>query len=106
MLLGLFFFLRNGEEVIKKLRVGSRRAFGAAGEDIGRRIIKSVPGTVNGLVEPQRRDRRGARVGRETGRVYRRKCSPKVGDRGATIWLLMSGDFLASSMNARSVSSR
>jgi predicted PurR-regulated permease PerM len=50
MLLGLFFFLRDSEDVIKQLRVGSRRAFGAAGEDIGRQIIKSVHGTVNGLV--------------------------------------------------------
>jgi predicted PurR-regulated permease PerM len=50
MLLGLFFFLRDGEDVIKQLRVGSRRAFGAAGEDIGGQIIKSVHGTVNGLV--------------------------------------------------------
>jgi len=50
MLLGLFFFLRDSEDVIKQLRVGSRRAFGAAGEDIGRQIINSVHGTVNGLV--------------------------------------------------------
>jgi predicted PurR-regulated permease PerM len=50
MLLGLFFFLWDGEDVIKQLRVGSRRAFGAAGEDIGGQIIKSVHGTVNGLV--------------------------------------------------------
>jgi len=50
MLLGLFFFLRDADDVIKQLRVGSRRAFGAAGEDIGRQIVSSVHGTVNGLV--------------------------------------------------------
>jgi len=50
MLLGLFFFLRDADAVIKQLQVGSRRTFGAAGEDIGRQIINSVHGTVNGLV--------------------------------------------------------
>jgi predicted PurR-regulated permease PerM len=50
MLLGLFFLLRDAESVAKQLQVGSRRAFGAAGEDIGRQIINSVHGTVNGLV--------------------------------------------------------
>jgi predicted PurR-regulated permease PerM len=50
MLLGLFFFLRDAEDVIKQLQAGSRRAFGAAGEDIGRQIVNSVHGTVNGLV--------------------------------------------------------
>jgi predicted PurR-regulated permease PerM len=50
MLLGLFFFLRDSEAVIRQLQVGSRRAFGAAGEDIGGQIINSVHGTVNGLV--------------------------------------------------------
>jgi predicted PurR-regulated permease PerM len=49
-LLGLFFFLRDGEAVIAQLRIGSRRAFGAAGEDVGQQIISSVHGTVNGLV--------------------------------------------------------
>jgi predicted PurR-regulated permease PerM len=49
-LLGLFFLLRDADSVIEQLRVGSRRAFGAPGEDIGRQIINSVRGTVNGLV--------------------------------------------------------
>jgi predicted PurR-regulated permease PerM len=49
-LLGLFFFLRDSEAVIRELQVASRRAFGAAGEDVGRQIINSVHGTVNGLV--------------------------------------------------------
>lgn len=50
MLLGLFFLLRDADSVVEQLRVGSRRAFGAAGEDIGRQLISSVHGTVNGLV--------------------------------------------------------
>lgn len=50
MLLGLFFFLRGSEDVIKQLKVGSRRTFGSAGEDIAQQIINSVHGTVNGLV--------------------------------------------------------
>jgi predicted PurR-regulated permease PerM len=50
MLLGLFFFLRDSDTVIEQLNVASRRAFGTAGEDVGRQIISSVHGTVNGLV--------------------------------------------------------
>jgi predicted PurR-regulated permease PerM len=50
MLLGLFFLLRDSESVVEQLQVGSRRAFGEPGEDIGRQIINSVHGTVNGLV--------------------------------------------------------
>ena len=49
-LLGLFFFLRDGEYIIDQVLVASRRAFGSAGEDIGRQIVNSVHGTVNGLV--------------------------------------------------------
>ena len=50
MLLALFFLLRDGENVATELRVGSRRAFGPAGEVVGRQIIRSVRGTVDGLV--------------------------------------------------------
>jgi predicted PurR-regulated permease PerM len=50
MLLGLFFLLRDSDSVVEQLQVGSRRAFGEPGEDIGRQIINSVHGTVNGLV--------------------------------------------------------
>ncbi len=50
MLLGLFFLLRDADTVVEQLQVGSRRAFGAPGEDIGRQLISSVHGTVNGLV--------------------------------------------------------
>ncbi len=49
-LLGLFFFLRDSDAVVEQLRVGSRRAFGVAGENIGAQIVNSVHGTVNGLV--------------------------------------------------------
>jgi len=50
MLLALFFLLRDADSVVKQLQVGSKRAFGASGEDIGRQLISSVHGTVNGLV--------------------------------------------------------
>lgn len=50
MLLGLFFFLRDCDGVVKQLKAASRRAFGDAGEDVGRQVINSVHGTVNGLV--------------------------------------------------------
>ncbi len=49
-LLTLFFLLRDADSLVEQLQVGSRRAFGPAGEDIGRQIINSVHGTVNGLV--------------------------------------------------------
>ena len=50
MLLTLFFLLREAEAVTEQLQVGSRRLFGPAGEDVGRQVINSVHGTVNGLV--------------------------------------------------------
>ena len=50
MLLALFFLLRDGEELVAELRVGCRRAFGPAGEHVGRQIIRSIRGTVDGLV--------------------------------------------------------
>ena len=50
MLLALFFLLRDTDAVVAQLKVGSRRAFGPAGEDVGRQMIRSVSGTVNGLV--------------------------------------------------------
>ena len=50
MLLALFFLLRDADDVVEQLRIGSLRAFGAAGEDVGRQIIRSIHGTVNGLV--------------------------------------------------------
>ncbi len=50
MLLTLFFLLREADDVTAQLRVGSRRLFGPAGEDVGRQVIASVHGTVAGLV--------------------------------------------------------
>lgn len=50
MLLALFFLLRDAEDVAEQLRVASRRAFGVTGEDVGRQMLRSVHGTVNGLV--------------------------------------------------------
>ena len=50
MLLVLFFLLREGDRVVEQVRVASRRAFGPAGEDVGRQVVLSVHGTINGLV--------------------------------------------------------
>lgn len=50
MLLTLFFLLRDGDALVLQMRIGSRRAFGEAGEDVGQQIVRSVRGTVNGLV--------------------------------------------------------
>ncbi len=50
MLLSLFLLLRQADGVVAQLKVASRRAFGAAGENVGRQMILSVHGTVNGLV--------------------------------------------------------
>ena len=50
MLLTLFFLLRDAEEIMAQLRIGATRAFGPAGENVGRQVIRSVHGTVDGLV--------------------------------------------------------
>ena len=50
MLLILFFLLRDGENVARGLEIGSRRAFGPAGERVGAQIVQAIRGTVNGLV--------------------------------------------------------
>jgi len=50
MLLTLFMLLREAEGVIEQVKLASRRAFGPAGENIGRQMVLSVHGTVNGLV--------------------------------------------------------
>jgi predicted PurR-regulated permease PerM len=50
MLVALFFLLRDGESVAAQLRIGATRAFGPAGENVGRQMILSVHGTVDGLV--------------------------------------------------------
>ena len=50
MLVTLFFLLRDGEAVAAELRVGATRAFGPAGESVGRQIVRSIHGTVDGMV--------------------------------------------------------
>ena len=49
-LLTLFFLFRDGDVLTGQMRRASRRAFGPAGESVGRQVIKSVHGTVDGLV--------------------------------------------------------
>jgi predicted PurR-regulated permease PerM len=50
MLLVLFFMLRDGEKIVVALRIGSRRAFGRAGESVADQAVQAIRGTVNGLV--------------------------------------------------------
>jgi predicted PurR-regulated permease PerM len=50
MLLALFFLFRDGDRFGEQLQRGGSRAFGPAGERIGRQMIASVHGTVDGLV--------------------------------------------------------
>lgn len=49
-LLTLFFLFKDGDHLVVQMRHASARAFGPSGERIGRQIIASVHGTVNGLV--------------------------------------------------------
>ena len=49
-LLVLFFLLRDGDRVALAARLGSRRAFGPAGENVGMQLVAAIRGTVNGLV--------------------------------------------------------
>ncbi len=49
-LVTLFFLFKEGHAVNEQLRLASQRAFGPNGERIGRQIIASVHGTVDGLV--------------------------------------------------------
>ena len=49
-LLTLFFLYRDGRAVREQLLTGSRRMFGPSGERVGRQIVASVHGTVDGLV--------------------------------------------------------
>ena len=49
-LLTLFFPLRDGSRLNDRLLLASRRAFGPPGETVGRQIVASVHGTVDGLV--------------------------------------------------------
>jgi predicted PurR-regulated permease PerM len=49
-LMTLFFLFKDGDSLVEQLRHASARAFGPGGERIGRQIIASIHGTVNGLV--------------------------------------------------------
>ena len=49
-LLTLFFLFKEGRRLTGQLQVASQRGFGPDGERIGRQIIASVHGTVDGLV--------------------------------------------------------
>jgi predicted PurR-regulated permease PerM len=49
-LMTLFFLFRDGAQLAEQMRRASLRAFGPSGERVGRQIIASVHGTVDGLV--------------------------------------------------------
>jgi predicted PurR-regulated permease PerM len=49
-LLTLFFLFKEGHEVTQQMRRAALRTFGPGGERVGRQIIASVHGTVDGLV--------------------------------------------------------
>ncbi len=49
-LLALFFLFRDGDRLTGQMLAGSRRAFGPSGERLGRQVVASVRGTVDGLV--------------------------------------------------------
>jgi predicted PurR-regulated permease PerM len=49
-LLTLFFLFKDGDRVTMQMQQASARAFGPAGERVGRQMIASVHGTVDGLV--------------------------------------------------------
>ena len=49
-LLTLFFLFRDGDVLTDQLRRASHRAFGPGGERVGRQLVDSVHGTVDGLV--------------------------------------------------------
>jgi predicted PurR-regulated permease PerM len=49
-LLTLFFLFKEGDRVSAQMQRASSRAFGPAGERVGRQMIASVHGTVDGLV--------------------------------------------------------
>jgi predicted PurR-regulated permease PerM len=50
MLLTLFFLFKDGDRVTAQMQRASARAFGPAGERVGRQMVASVHGTVDGLV--------------------------------------------------------
>lgn len=75
-LLAVFLLLREAEGVIEQIKFASRRAFGSAGENVGRQLVLSVHGTVKrpGV------GRLGRRRNPGRGLLYRR-CSARN-----TVW--------------------
>lgn len=49
-LVTLFFLYRDGAGLIERMQVASRRLVGRHGEEVGRQIVASIHGTVNGAV--------------------------------------------------------
>jgi predicted PurR-regulated permease PerM len=49
-LLAVFFLFKEGHDLTQQMRRAAARAFGPSGERVGRQIIASVHGTVDGLV--------------------------------------------------------
>ncbi len=49
-LLALFFLFRDGDAITRQCRTASGRLLGPRGERIGRQVVASIHGTVNGLV--------------------------------------------------------
>ena len=49
-LLALFFLYRDGKALVARMQVASRRLVGPHGEEVGRQIVASIHGTVNGMV--------------------------------------------------------
>ena len=50
VMLTLFVLFRDGNLLVAQMRLASRRVFGPRGEELGRQIIASIHGTVDGLV--------------------------------------------------------
>ncbi len=49
-LVTLFFLYRDGAELMGRMQIASRRLVGPHGEEVGRQIVASIHGTVNGMV--------------------------------------------------------
>ncbi|HWI84752.1 MAG TPA: AI-2E family transporter [Sphingomonas sp.] len=49
-LFALFFLLRERDTFVAQLQLGARRLFGASGDRLGAQLVRSVRGTIDGLV--------------------------------------------------------
>lgn len=49
-LLALFFLLRERDAFVAQIQAGARRLFGVSGDRIGTQLVRSVRGTIDGLV--------------------------------------------------------